>query len=236
MNNALKLVIGIGVFFALLLILVLISALSANHEYRLDRSYEDSFRSDYEYNIMIGSHNTLHNVTLYLPVPMFENEYKVANEIIAINDWNSPSNWKYSLVDTEHGKMLRISAKEIKAEFHSYAVAIDHEINTKYPIGNESVLVPKYDMKGPYYKFPHTQEDRTSPLVYEYEGRIYADYETSPDNEVVISIELTGLNQWWTLGGSGNEYRDLVTINLTGEQDGWIDAKGKMITGDGVYN
>ena len=57
-----------------------------------------------------------------------------------------------------------------------------------------------------------------------------------PNAEVSIHVELTGENAWvWVYGWSGNEYRDGVSVTLTGAQDGWCTASGGLVAGEGRY-
>ncbi|WP_135609909.1 hypothetical protein [Methanococcoides sp. AM1] len=264
-----KLAAGVILFFVL--VLVVIAAIGI---YSGEKSYEDSYRSDYEYNVIISTTSTLENVTFYLPVPVFENRSVVAESLISENLHNMPKGWNFSLVDTEYGPMLGISADEIVPTYHSYPVAVpedapvndpsvedewmtsdkysdetpvldlfgfgmnlevEPEINTICPFGNESMLGPKYGLEMTVYDPAHPVSRGEETQFYEYESRIYADYETSSDNNVRISVRMEGLNQWWVYGWSYNGYNDRIFAELTGEQDGWVTVKGQVVTGEGVY-
>ncbi|UGV40263.1 hypothetical protein J7W08_09265 [Methanococcoides orientis] len=269
MNWFRKLGIGVVLFFVLLLVII-----GAIGIYSGEKSYEDSYRSDYEYGVVIATSSTLENVTFYLPVPVFENRSKVAESLISENLHNMPEGWNFSLVDTEYGPMLSITADEIVPTYHSYPVAVpeddpvndpdvadewmtsgeysdetpvlelfgfgmnlevEPEINTRYPFGSEAMLAPKCglevaidDPAHPVSRGEHTQ-------LYEYESRIYADYETGSDTNVQISVRMEGLNQWWVYGWSYNGYNDRISTELTGGQDGWVTVKGHVVTDEGVY-
>jgi len=246
--------LGIG----MLAVIVLLACAWTYHTHNM---YEDSYRSEYCYDAMVIMDSTLHNVTLYVPLPVAEDGSEIGCEIIAKNA-SIPAGWDCEIVETEHGKMLKIHAEEMIPDLHappvplpeeecgpdalscpaqthaseqvSVRVHADREINTKNPAGNEPILSPKYNLSRSVYRMPHP-EDRTPPACYEYESRIYANYTASPDAEVSIHVELTGENTWWVYGWSGNEYRDWVGVTLTGAQDGWCAASGVLVAGEGRY-
>lgn len=112
---------------------------------------------------------------------------------------------------------------------------INRTIDTKEPIGNEPVLQPRFDQRESGNEDRVPTPENIDPQYYDYEGRIYAQYETSPYAEVEIYVAMYGINEWWTLGWTSNEYRDSMRITLNGSQDGWTPASGELVTGDGLY-
>ncbi|RXA20446.1 hypothetical protein EQO05_04750 [Methanosarcina sp. MSH10X1] len=115
------------------------------------------------------------------------------------------------------------------------SVKADHLINTRFPIGNESVLLPKHNLREskeyPVISLP----EHINPEYFDYESLVYAHYETSPDAEVQIFVQMDGRNEWWIYGWQYNDYSDRISVQLSGPQGGWVQAEGKLITGDGVY-
>ncbi|NOQ32796.1 MAG: hypothetical protein GQ567_01155 [Methanosarcinales archaeon] len=246
--------LGIG----MLAVIVLLSCAWMYHTHSL---YEETYRSEYRYEVTVRTDSVLHNVTFYVPLPVSEEESKIGSEIIAKNA-SIPAGWDCEIVETEHGNMLKIHAEGITPdrntppvplpedecgpdaipcldqiytpEWVSAMVHADREINTKNPAGNEPMLSPKYNLVRSVYRMPHP-EDWTPPACYEYESCIYANYTASPDAEVLIHAELTGANSWWVYGWSGNEYMDRVGVMLTGAQDGWCAASGNLVAGEGRY-
>lgn len=240
-------------------IIAVIVALVSLWMYHAHRLYEESYRSEYHYGIRIQTDSVLHNVTLFVPLPVFEEKSKIGDEMMAGNA-SKRDDWDCRIVETEHGKMLEISAAEIAPEFRPLPVPLppesiepgeeetlasmpegitvtvdaDHDINTKNPIGNEPLLSPEYDLTRSTCELPYP-ERRGPPNCYEYESRIYADYTASPDAKFSIYIELEGRNSWWVYGWSGNEYRDNVNVTLVGEKHGWHVASGRLIEGEGRY-
>lgn len=246
--------------FGILAVMVVLAGLWVYHTPEL---YEGFYRSVYSYRVTIETDSVLHNATLYLPLPVFAGESKIGDNIVAENG-SQPDDWNYSIVETEHGMMLAISTYELIPEFRSPPVPIDskhvremaqsqvpidkeilrimlpadHEINTKNPVGNESLLSPKYNLTRLVYRMLYS-EGGTPPEHYEYESFIYVDYTASPDATVSIRIELAGGNGWWVHGWFGNEYRDsvdLTDLTLTGERHGWYAAFGNLVVGEGRYD
>ncbi len=213
-------------------ILTVIVLLACAWTYHTRHLYEKTYRSEYRYEITINTDSAVHNVTLYVPLPVFEEESKIGEEIIAENA-SKPDGWDCEIVETEHGKMLAICTEEMAPDFHSLPVPLpegadsdrsskaqvdmpkrvsamihaNHEINTKNPAGNEPMLSPKYNLTRSVYMMPYP-EDRSPPACYDYESRIYANYTAPSDAEVSIHAELTGANNWWVYDWSGNEYQD----------------------------
>lgn len=261
----------------LLVVLILLVLGSGCLENRNDEMYNDSLMSNYEYDIIIESNRTLQNVTLYLPVPVFENESEVGLEMVNGDYYNKPSSWNLTLEDTEYGLMFKIETAEIQPVYHSLPVAVpepepgetesevpeeqqlvesheyseetpvlvpidfgtsvkaDHLISTRYPVGNESVLLPKNNLREAEADSTVPLPENLNPEYFDYESLVYAHYDSSPDAEVQIFVELGGRNEWWIYGWQYNEYIDRISVRLTGPQAGWVRAGGRLTTGDGVY-
>ncbi len=244
-----------------------------------EKMYNDSLMSNYEYDIIIESNSTLQNVTLYLPIPVFENESDIGLEMVNGDCYNKPSDWNLSLEDTEYGLMFKIEAVEIQPIYHSLPVSVpepepgsediedevpeeeqivesheyseetpvlvsfdfgtsveaDHVINTKYPVGNEPVLLPKHNLRESEADPTLPRPEHLNPEYFDYESQVYAHYDASSDADVQIFVELDGRNEWWIYGWKYNEYTDRLFIQLTGPQAGWVKAGGKLTTGDGIY-
>ena len=111
-------IIKIGIGIAVVMVVV-----AGTLSYYNNKQYEESFTSEYNYRITLGTDSTLKNLTLYIPLPIFRDGSKIGDEIIAGNA-SKPSNWNLSIVNTEHGKMLKIIANEFIPEYHSLPVAI----------------------------------------------------------------------------------------------------------------
>lgn len=221
----------IGVVFVLLII-ISAGLLSIWWQYQKQQLYDMSYRSSYDYNVMLTTDSTLSNMTLYLPLPVINNTSSVGMDIVEHHFNNNDPSWEYALVDTEHGLMLSLKNKKPRSIDLSTIVFSNQTINTISPLGNEMVLMPKY-------KLTHNVNDsrtysRTSEQ-FDYESRMYAYYDTSSNASVSISIYLNAYNEWWIGGWQSNSYWEVMEIKLFGSQNGWTTVNGELVTGEGTY-
>jgi len=112
--------------------------------------------SSYIYWVQISSTRELYNVTLYIPFPMKDGEVtSLANEM---TNKFSEKNWTAEIIDTEHGKMLKISHSTPP---RGVSITIDeeakHVVNTKKPVGNEPVLYPNLMIRAPSINHTYIQ-------------------------------------------------------------------------------
>lgn len=226
--------------------------------------YNQSYQSSYTYTVEISPNATLKNVTLYLPLMVLNNTSAIGEDIIKNNFNQNDHSWNYSLIETEHGLMLSMKTDEIDPAFHSregYVVkGSDPEetrvltsreysnktpipnlivfsamifpnrtIDTLDPLINDLVLRPKYNVK------PTNDEGYSFRKQYNYESILYAEYETSPNAIVEITIYADGYNGWWIMGWQGNDYSDWMNVKLFGPQNVWTKVNGFLGSGGGVY-
>ncbi|WP_340820584.1 hypothetical protein [Methanolobus sp. WCC4] len=233
---------------------------------------EESYMSSYNYDISIEANKPLHNVTLYVPLPIFNNTSVVGEDMLSRGFYNNAPDWNFSIVETEHGTMLSITNDRIIPRYQSLPIAIEEDedtenevsvatesneyseetpvlwpvefsvmtrvnqsIDTKDPLDNASILLPKYDIisSGSPYDIP--TPEYIEPEYYEYESRIFAQYNSSNQTDVYIRVEVNGANEWRTGGWRHNSFQDRVAVRMNGPQDGWITAEGSMVAGDGIY-
>ena len=233
-------------------------------ENRNQEMYNQSYQSNYGYSVEISPNATLKNVTLYLPLMVMNNSSAIGEDIIKNNFNQDDNSWNYSLVETENGLMLSMKTDKIDPSFHSrdgYVVkGSDPEetrvltsreysnktpipnlivfsamvfpnrtIDTLDPLINDLVLRPKYNVK------PTNDEGYSFRKQYDYESILYAEYETSPNAIVEITIMADGYNEWWIMGCQENDYSDWMNVKLLGPQKGWTKVDGFLGSGGGVY-
>jgi hypothetical protein len=107
----------------------------------------------------------------------------------------------------------------------------DDPIDTATPFDDEPLLAPGAD---------RTEVDcftgtSATHRCFEYDGRIYVDYETSEETTVYVSAQLDGRNEWFSGGWTGNEYREWSRVELRGPQSGWVLTDGELEIGNGNY-
>ncbi len=117
----------------------------------------------------------------------------------------------------------------------SFIYHTDRPINTFFPMGNASVLLPRYNVKPSVDEVLVEPPSHIDPQYFVYDSYIYADYETSFNTTVEITAELRGSNEWWVGGWSSNGFRDYIHVQLQGPcNSSWIMVNGSMVTGDGI--
>jgi hypothetical protein len=146
--------------------------------------------------------------------------------------------------DPEQVEIIRTSSDEY-SEKTPYPGTIDlssmmtssQSIDTMNPIGHEMVFMPKYDLLQNLtaYESRPWMAGQEHLKVYDYNSRIYAQYDTSSDANVSISVTLDTVNEWWIGGWRSNSYTDQMTIQLPGPQNNWVSPKGEIVTGIGIY-
>ncbi len=80
-------------------------------------SLDPSVMSKYNYKIEVSTDSKLENLIFYLPLPVFKDGSKLGDGTIIQNTGNFEG-WNLSMIETEHGKMLKITTVKIEPEFH----------------------------------------------------------------------------------------------------------------------
>jgi hypothetical protein len=219
---------------------------------------EQTTQSTYEYQVTISADRTLENATFYVPVPQtngestlgerFVQDVQYSRDVPAIEGYNpapAPVNFTYELVETEHGRMLAISADRIEVSrvyyrevenetmgwrerialeeydptdptmgvrhdgsfTFSVTLVANESIETADPFGTEPLLDPQYNRTEVECTFGISETHR----CFDYESRVYASYETDANTTVYVSAELSGRNEWFSGGWTGNSPRPSVS-------------------------
>ncbi|MGC1122031.1 MAG: hypothetical protein WBA22_13150 [Candidatus Methanofastidiosia archaeon] len=195
--------------------------------------YKKTYTSEYYYQIQIEPDSPLNEVILYIPLPIFSNVSLVGDNIEAGNV-QKPERFQCSVVTTEYGTMLKITADHIdEPSVITVLLPADDTINTKNPLHSEMVLFPKYGLVQVPCDFPHPEKWGTQLACFEYQTVLYAEY--APEGPLTVSVTLEGRNTWWVLGWSGNSYRDQILVTVNGES-GWQSVRGELVQGEGLYS
>jgi hypothetical protein len=220
-------------------------------------SYDNStMMSHYNLRIALTTDSKLENPTFIVPIP-------VGNETLvnmAINNSvtdlftsdQKPEGWNISIIETEYGKMFKISAKEFVPQVHtnvelnpendlptgnnysftsgdkevSVSMVSDHFIDTKNATGTEPILSQKFNLT-------ISQPSAYTENKLTYDSIIYADYTSSPDATVEVFVTLEGWNEWWQGGAAYNKYYERLGTTFKGEKHGWFSVPGELIEGEG---
>ncbi|MDF1557331.1 MAG: hypothetical protein P1P80_04010 [ANME-2 cluster archaeon] len=247
-----------------ILVAVLVAAI-ALFLYSSGGMYGDSsVMSAYDFRIALNTDSKLENLTFYLPLPVYMNESKIGDEAIIQNTEYSQG-WDLSMIETEHGTMLKLTAIELEPELHQLSelkpsgFGQSEDIPTgevhSFTRGSIEVYVSMeadhvIDTKNAtlnepilFPKYNMILSDYNAPYpssgippkTWMYDSFIYADYTASSDANVEICVSMEGHNERWRGGWTYNAYRDRLCTTFTGERHGWISVTGELVEGEGRY-
>ena len=200
--------------------------------------------SRYGYSVSLSTTATLQDVSLRFPIPATETNGAVV-EAVSAGRAEAPAGWNVTIVDTDYGPMLQITADTIRAERQpdgrtystyglSLAVHTDTEIDTKDPFDAEPLLRPRIDQRErpcPNQAVPDSDE-----TCYSFGSRAFANYTAPAGADVDVYVVAGGTNDLTGPGRPFNRYYDRVTVFLDGPQSGWSEAEGFSSTGVGTYS
>lgn len=220
-------------------------------------SYDEStLTSHYSFSIALTTDSKLENPTFIVPIP--EGSETLVNMVInnSLNDSLAPDQksegWNISIIETEYGKMFKISAKEFVPQIHtnvelnpvtnlptgnsisitsgnkevSVSMASDRIIDTVNATGKEPILSQKFNLTS-------AQPPEYTRKKITYDSMIYADYKSSPDATVEIFVNMEGVNEWWQDNSAFNSYHDRLGTTFKGENHGWFSVTGELAEGEG---
>ncbi len=126
----------------------------------------------------------------------------------------------------------------VEMEIHMYDTGVDHEIDTRMPIGNEPLFTPYRtvgDLNGSAGRIDDTYYANPGSSGYVVEVPFYLSYDADDDDVLTISTEFQGINQWWVMGWQSNSYHERVRHEFAGACNGTYPVRGILVTGEGVY-
>jgi len=206
---------------------------------------EKYFFGHYDYDIRIHPYAPVSNLTIYLPLPIQNGIPKIGtlyltpetfgNESYIFGPLPSKSNFHFDIKEVNGIPFLKITADAMDSDqvyhFEDYesihTPAYTYLINTRYPLGNESVFLPKFNLS----------EYGRIPAELNYTTLIYADYTMEGSREFYISTGLDGSNNWALTSNAwiSNSYTDDIQLKLYRIAPGWREVKGTMTVGTGEY-
>ncbi|MBN1431719.1 MAG: hypothetical protein JW931_02995 [Methanomicrobiaceae archaeon] len=179
--------------------------------------------SSYSYEVSLVSSGTLHNVTMFLPLPSdFENS-PVGFGILEGKGYGIPENMDSEIYGEGKSLFLKIILPE--TEGFKFGINLDYKvlIDTFDPIKCSHVIRPVYDL----------QSGEGTDV---YNTYIYTLYDASPETEVTIDIHETGMNSWKTFSEKKNYFEEYVSLTLTGSQKKWQTAGVSLNKRKGDYS
>ncbi|MFH1321922.1 MAG: YIP1 family protein [Bacteroidota bacterium] len=255
----------IAVVTPLIIVIVLIGAIVFVIFSIGGMSLDPSVMSKYNFNIEVSTDSKLEKPTFYLPLPVFKDGSKLGDEAIIQNTGN-PDGWDLSMIETEHGKMLKISAIKIEPELHQeiglsppgFGQTDDtmqgdvhsfmrgyKEFQASWTSGHVINITSTADIVPllyPKFNLTVSNNDTSYPTgriplkTQKYESYIYADYTAAPKANIQVCVTLYGINQLWAGNLVFNNYRDNFCTEFTGKKHGWIPVTGEIVQRVMPYN
>jgi hypothetical protein len=230
-----------------------------------EQNTRNSERHDMSYTIVLSVNNTIENVTLYLPVPELNGTPVLAGSFVNRSGYGIPADWDLTIVPVDGRPMLSVSAPRIIPEYEGYPIPVEpgktpdrtpvpratafspetpvlipfelitgeswtSAIDTSNPAGHEPVFSPP----GEYS--PVIRNDPVHPgNARSY--RIPVSIRYTAESPVMVSIytRIEGVNAIWKGGWIFNRYSDTVSLVLENGTQGWVEAGGTLVAGEGVF-
>lgn len=134
---------------------------------------------------------------------------------------------QYDADDPDH---QRVDHRSISV---SVSVAAEYPLETRAPVGTEPTF---------YADDAVTRElrecrvpDERAEACFGYDAPVYLTYEGAGNASVRGFAAVSGSNEWFAGGWTSNSYTDRVRFDASGPQQGWRNATGSTVTGQGSY-
>jgi len=229
-------VIKMKIIAIIIVIILAATAVVGGLYYYTRRLKEDSYTSEYNFEVSFDTTTVQENLIVYTPIPT-KNGSPFLTESEFLEEADIPEGWTCEYIDTEHGVMLKIQIERLEVDQYDeiyLRVVSESSIDTKNAVDNEPILYPVYNLtEDEYDSEPYPDRYKEQMKYYVYESYVYVENLTE-DSELNVYIHQTGTNEWWVFGWTGNEYRNrLNTSSLT--SDGWHEVETDLIQGWGNY-
>ena len=134
---------------------------------------------------------------------------------------------QYDADDPDH---QRVDHRSISV---SVSVAAEYPLETRAPVGTEPTL---YDNDAVTRELRECRvPDEPAEACFGYDAPVSLAYNTTENASVRGFAAVSGSNEWFTGGWTGNSYTDRVRFDAAGPQQGWRNATGYTVTGRGNY-
>lgn len=124
--------------------------------------------------------------------------------------------------DPSNPNMRKVASEGTRV---TVTVPVEASVETAAPWGVEPLFHPRSDRRPTGCDFPAPDWLR----CYDYDSTVYASYEANDTARVNVVTSVEGQNAWWVFGWSSDSYRDSVSAELHGPQDGWSNVTGTLV-------
>lgn len=230
----------------------------------------DYFGSDISYSLMLETDVSISNATFLIPLPMqngipaigllnltegmfikpgynasfvsFEGDWYVRLTADAIHP--IPGTWEYEVSYGDRSLRADYDARGYEVEYR-YPLEYPYWINTRQPLGNETIFLPKFNMSVEEPAIPSSTTGRGTywnPVVIRYRTKMYSGFDSPGSSSVDIKAYIHGYNTWVERfqGSEANSYSDSLSGHFSRSPSdppsaGWHLVSGEMKTGSGRY-
>jgi hypothetical protein len=191
--------------------------------------------STYGYGVSVDTNATLSNVTLYLPLPVAASGESPVATAVQDGTADAPEYWRYSVIETDHGRMVRIEVDELAAErqsdgrhysVHQFGATVpaDGVVDTSDPYSTEPVIGPTEGRRE--RPCPNVAGPDPGQTCFDYTSRVYVAYDAPPEADVGLRLVHNGVNSYEAPRRGTDMYYERLSVGLRGPQDGWLDVDG----------
>ncbi|MFC6864722.1 DUF5518 domain-containing protein [Halomicroarcula sp. GCM10025817] len=151
--------VGVGAVAVVVLFGLLVGGLSLLGDQRVDRTTESTL----EYRVTLSADESLENATFYVPLPQVDGESALGEQFVESARYDryvpavegsmrdpQPVNFTYDIVETDHGRMLAISAERIEVSRVYY-----REVQNETMGWRERIPPEEYDPSDPAMGVQH---------------------------------------------------------------------------------
>lgn len=205
-----------------------------------------SYQKEYNtclYQIEIYPDTPVHNVTLMMPLPSGNFRKNMSKDLIG-NSLSYFTNYSQSLVETENGTMLKITADSIEKPgdglpqeplrlYQSFMVEGPRDPSS--PPDNQPVLSPEWTLlpdSCSNTQFQGILSGKRPSDCSHYESGVYATFETDPASQTIITVSF---DRTRIISSSQSLNRDAfqerITATIFGNAEGWFNATGSFLAG-----
>ena len=217
------------------------------YQVSVENTYRATLSSTYSYTCTITTDSPLSNVTFFIPVPAdLQGNSPIVERFSTRDIIGIPDDWSVSLYDTGKTTMVRISTPSISPTDNtspknpltielSSELKSEKVIDSSDPEKNSALFRPIREVSQVSCP-PEGSAKNGSPRCYHYLTSLYADYQASPGALVTISSSITGKNQWKIIEQGSNEYTSVISLKMTGGNQGWQKVDGFLKNNTGSYD
>jgi hypothetical protein len=253
------------IIILLAIIIVFSAAFLTWIAWQTEQQFRQSEQHEYMYEIVLSFNATLENVTLLLPVPERNGTPFFTQALVDRTAYGVPPDWNLSIQEENGTPMLAIRADRMNPKYHSTPVPIEsgqtplpttlvqgveytdntpvlmpvwmvvtvpvnHTIDTRDPLSGEPLFYPEGSFVPGSTNIPGF-----SGSVHEHTAPVFVQFTADQSTTFSLRTEIQGTNSIWRLGWTFNQYSDTVTLEIRDSRQGWLEGKGILLSGEGVY-